>query len=145
MTTVTLADYRLSPEIILGKDEHRTLLSLAMAGSGPVEDVAEALLTELERATIVSDDHVPSDVVRMGSTVTYQVNDDTRTVELVYPKDADIAEGKISVLTPIGAALIGLRAGQSMSWRTRDDRVQALVVKRVTPPASEEPEPPSAA
>jgi regulator of nucleoside diphosphate kinase len=144
MTTLTLADFQLSPEIILGKDEHRTLMMLATAGIGQ-DKVSDGLLHELERAMVVADGFVPPSVVRMGSTVTYRAGEETRTVQLVYPKDADIALGKVSVLTPIGTALIGLRAGQSITWRTRDDRDQALTVVRVVQFTDGDPEPPSAA
>jgi regulator of nucleoside diphosphate kinase len=149
MTTLTLAEFRPSPEIILTQDEHRTLLMLAMAGSGHSADDSDELLYELERAKVVSDRALPPDVVRMNSIVTYMTDNGTRTVQLVYPKQADIARGKISVLTPIGTALIGLRTGQSISWRTRDDRRQTLTVTRVIQPAGgkpePEPEPPAAA
>jgi regulator of nucleoside diphosphate kinase len=65
-------------------------------------------------------------------------------VTLVYPAEADIAEGRISVLTPVGTALIGLRAGQSITWRTRDGRKQVLTVLRVTPPVADDPGPEAA-
>lgn len=144
MTITALADFRLSPEIVLGKDEHTTLIQLAMAGTGHTADDADELLFELERASVVADGFVPPDVVRMGSTVTFELDRATRTVQLVYPKDADIAEGKVSVLTPIGTALIGLRTGQSMTWRTRANRRQALTVLKVIQEPGE-PQPPAAA
>lgn len=147
MTTISLADYRL-PTIVLSDEDHRVLLRLAMAGTGFTADDADGLLSELERATVVPDDAIPPDVVRMGSLVQYSVGDERRTVELVYPKDANISQGKVSVLTPIGTALIGLRAGQTITWRTRDGRRQALTVDSVSmpaPEAPEDPEPPSAA
>ncbi|MNW16687.1 nucleoside diphosphate kinase regulator [compost metagenome] len=50
---------------------------------------------------------------------------------LVFPKDADISEGRISVLTPIGTALLGLSAGQTMGWTARDDRRHTLTVLAV--------------
>jgi regulator of nucleoside diphosphate kinase len=52
-------------------------------------------------------------------------------VTLVFPAEADIAEGKISVLTPVGAALIGLTEGQSIMWTTRDGRDQELTILSV--------------
>ena len=147
MTTITLADYRLLPDIVLSSEEHRTLLRLALAGAGHNADDSDDLLYELERAIIVPDGFIPPDVVRMGSTVSYRTEDDTRTVQLVYPKDADISQDRISVVTPVGAALIGMRTGQSITWRTRGDRRQALTVLEVIPPQPEEtePEPPYAA
>jgi regulator of nucleoside diphosphate kinase len=78
---------------------------------------------------------VPSDIVRMGSKVTYRTDSGQHpTVTLVYPVDADIAQGRISVMTPVGTALIGLRNGQSMSWRGRDNRKHMLTVVQVGSP-----------
>ena len=56
---------------------------------------------------------------------------DARTITLVYPGDADISEGKVSVLTPIGTALLGLSEGQSMHWTARDGREHELTVTAV--------------
>jgi len=147
MTTISLSDFSLSPEIILASSEHRLLLRLAMGGTGHTADDADDLLYELERATVVPDQFLPSDTVRMGSTVSFRTAEgEQKSVELVLPIDADIAEGKISVLTPIGTALLGLRTGQSISWRTRDGRRQALTVLQVqAPQLNDEPEPPTAA
>lgn len=73
----------------------------------------------------------------MGCQVEFR--DDTtgkvQTVTLVYPGEADIAQGKISVLTPIGAALIGLRAGHSISWETRSGDIKRLTVLTVREPS----------
>ena len=135
MTTITLSDFHLSPQIVVGLSEHRQLLVLAMAGRGHTADDADGLLYELERAEVVTDWAVPSDAVRMGSTVRFRSNGDVeREVTLVFPKDADIADGRISVLTPVGTALLGLRVGQSITWLTRDGRNQMLTVLAVSPP-----------
>lgn len=145
MTTLTLADFDLSPQIVISRDEHRRLLVLAMAGSGHAPDDSDELLYELDRATVVANDDVPSEVVRMGSLVTFRTDSETRTVQLAYPGEADIGRGRVSILTPIGAALIGLHTGQSITWRTRDNRRQALTVLRVVQPSPGAPEPPRAA
>lgn len=143
MTTISLADYRLPPEIILGQHEHQTLLRLATAYA---ETDSEELLGEIDRAVVVPDSFVPADVVRMGSTVAFRTEDEERQVQLVYPKDANIAEGRISILTPIGTALIGMKAGQSITWRKRDGQRQALTVLKVMPPMPpDEDDPVSAA
>jgi regulator of nucleoside diphosphate kinase len=146
MTTISLADFNLSPDIIVGQNDHRTLLGLAMAGRGNTADDSDGLLYELERAKVVEDEAVPPDVVRMGSTVRYMAGGGAeRVVTLVYPKDADIQNGRISVLTPVGTALLGLRAGQSITWMTRDGRKQVLTVKSVLPPAEDDDPGPIAA
>ena len=81
------------------------------------------------------DKKLADDIVRMGSTVRYSTDTGRdRIVTLVYPGHADIALGKISVLTPVGTALIGLRLGQSISWATRDGKTGVLTVTAVTQP-----------
>jgi regulator of nucleoside diphosphate kinase len=144
MATISLNEYTLSPEIILGKDDHRQLTVLALAGTG-LSEVADSLLFELDRAHVLPDDRLPADVVRMGSRVTYRAGDEERHVELVYPARADIALGRVSVLTPIGAALIGLKTGQSITWTTRDGRKQVLTVTGVWQPTGEDGDPGPAA
>ena len=142
MTIISIADFDLSPDIVLGSADHRQLIVLAMAGIGHSAEDADGLLYELERAQVVPDEAVPGDVVRMGSTVRFRTNGgDEREVELVYPKDADIGSGRISVLTPIGTALIGLRSGQSITWLTRDGRKQVLTVLGVSQPGDNSPDP----
>ncbi len=54
-----------------------------------------------------------------------------RTVELVYPRDADISAGRVSILTPVGAGMIGLRTGQSILWPDRDGRERKLTIVKV--------------
>jgi regulator of nucleoside diphosphate kinase len=76
---------------------------------------------------------VPANVVRMGSTVTFTSDDGhTRTLKLVYPVDESLDEHRISVMTPVGAALIGLAEGQSISWTARDGKHHRLTVTKVT-------------
>ena len=133
MTTISLSDVTLSPPLTLARTDHQQLARLALAGNGQ-GDVADDLLFELDRAQIVEDFAVPSDVVRMGSRVRYRTGRDERTVTLVWPADADIAERRVSVLTPVGTALVGLRAKQSITFRTRDGRPQMLTVLAVWPP-----------
>lgn len=146
MTTTTLHDFTLLPDIVIGQADYRQLTVLALAGSDHTADTADALLYELDRALVVPDGRVPNDVVRMGSTVNYRTSEgDTRQVVLVYPAEANISEGRVSVLTPVGAALIGLRTGQSITWLTRDGRKQVLTVLAVIPPDPAESDDPGPA
>lgn len=112
------------PAILVSQDDFELLNRLASAGHG---ETAEDLLSELERATIT--DPIPANIVRMGSTVSYVAHDEgTRTVRLVYPAEADISSGAISVLTPIGTALLGLHPGQTIGWTARDGHERQLKV-----------------
>ena len=130
------ADQQL-PKIILGAHDYARLTGLAMAALDRQPDTAEELLSEIERATIVEPDAVPPDVVRMGSVVDYRTDQGDKRVTVVFPAEADIAAGKISVLTPIGTALIGLSKGQSISWTARDGRSHRLTILSVEPPAED--------
>jgi regulator of nucleoside diphosphate kinase len=125
----------LRPQIVVAEPEHRQLLALAAGGSSPT---SESLLIEMERARVVPEAKLPANAVRMGSAVQYKTDrDEVVDVTLVYPVDADISAGKVSVLTPIGAALIGLRTGQSITWLSRDERKHVLTVLSVTHPAEQ--------
>ena len=97
----------------------------------------ELLLDEIDRAAICDRTDIPADVVTMGSDVTFRDEDREaeRTIRLVYPRDADISAGRISILTPIGAGLIGLSVGQSIKWPDRGGAEHRLTVIAVRQPS----------
>jgi len=124
------------PQIIISNADYDRLSDLANASLQRLPEVAQELLDELDRAQIVEGDAVPADVVRMGSTVTFKSDDgQIRTMTLVYPVDESLDAHRISVMTPIGAALIGLGVGQSISWPGRDGKQHRLTVTKVAAPA----------
>lgn len=123
------------PEIIVSDIDYKRLTGLAAGALSRVPEVAEELQAEMERARVMPAGSVPSDVVQMGSTVEFRSDGaQQRRVTLVFPGEADIAENKISILTPIGAALIGLKTGQSITWTARDGRKHVLTVIGVEQP-----------
>ncbi len=135
MTQTTQKTHR-KPKIIVGEIDHERLTGLATTALERVPEVAEELLAEMDRAKVVAPGKVPADVVRMGSFVTFDSDSaQHRRVQLVYPGEADIEQGRISVLTPIGAALIGLASGQSIAWTARDGKKHVLTVTAVEQPA----------
>lgn len=77
------------------------------------------LAYELSRATIVKDEDFPADAIRLNSTVKILDLGEQKTMEftIVLPKLADIKQKKISVVTPMGAALIGFRKGDEVEWK----------------------------
>ena len=131
--TLEQRDHRL-PDIVVGDSDHARLTSLANAALETVPETAEELLSELDRARIVADESVPGDVVRMGSVVEFRTGAERKRVSLVFPPDADIAAGKVSVLTPVGAALIGLAKGESITWTARDGTSHELTILSVEQP-----------
>lgn len=122
------------PPIRLSESDAEKLSDLAAAVEGRLPEVAKMLFQEIDRAKIVPDAKVPEDVVKMHSTVEFldESSGRGRTVQLVYPADADIQTGAISILTPIGAGLIGLREGQSIAWPNREGKEQILKIVKVS-------------
>jgi regulator of nucleoside diphosphate kinase len=128
------------PWIVVGDVDHKRLSGLATVAMERMPEVATRLLDEMERAEVVGHERLPRDVVAMGSTVEFMDHGDKpRRVQLVYPGEADIAQGKVSVMTPIGAALIGLSTGQSITWLGLDGRERKLTVLAVEPASDPEP------
>lgn len=105
------------PPIVVTRQDLGRLERLIGDGDSPALQRLEA---ELGRAEIVEPHDVPDDVVTMNSDVLYEdlSSGTRRTVRLVYPADADAALGRVSVLAPIGSALLGLRVGQEIEWPT---------------------------
>jgi regulator of nucleoside diphosphate kinase len=121
------------PQIIVSNADYERLTDLATASLERQPDVAQELLSEMDRARVVDAKAVPANVVRMGSTVTFKSDDGhTRTLKLVYPVDESLDQHRISVMTPVGAALVGLAEGQSISWTARDGKHHRLTVTKVT-------------
>lgn len=125
------------PKIKVTAEDHVRLTGLASAAMDRMPEVASYLADELDRAQVVRSGKPASGFVRMGCEVEFR--DDTmgkvQAVTLVYPGEADIGQGRISVLTPVGAALLGLSAGQSIDWATRTGAVKRLTVLDVREPA----------
>ncbi len=78
----------------------------------------EDLEAELDRAAVVSSRKVPPDIVTMNTRMLVKDLDSGKemTIQLVFPSEADYEEGKISVMAPIGTALIGYGAGDTVEW-----------------------------
>jgi regulator of nucleoside diphosphate kinase len=102
------------PSIYLTPEDLELLSQVLEAHSGQFGQLEE----ELARAVVVPRDKIPQDVVTMNSRVVFQneTTGERREVTLVYPREADIDAGKISILVPVGTALLGLRVGQTIDW-----------------------------
>ena len=105
------------PPIVVTRQDLERLQNLIGDGDSPA---LERLDTELARAEVVEPEAVPDDVVTMNSDVVYEdaATNVQRTVRVVYPGEADGTLGRVSVLAPIGSALLGLRVGQEIEWPT---------------------------
>ena len=114
-----LACYRLramskAPSLYLTQDDLDRLSDLLEAQEGRFAQLED----ELVRAVIVPRSEIPRDVVTMNSRVVFEneTTGERREVTLVYPGEADIDAARISILVPVGTALLGLRVGQSIDW-----------------------------
>lgn len=97
---------------------------------------AESLFDEIDAATVVPDNKLPGNVVRMNSVVKFEDLDSQEqfNVNLVYPRDADGSTQNVSVTAPVGAALIGLLEGQEIEWPLPFGKVRRLRVLNVGAP-----------
>ncbi|WP_068874519.1 MULTISPECIES: nucleoside diphosphate kinase regulator [unclassified Phenylobacterium] len=131
--TTTTARAPARPPITLSETDAERLTALALQAEDRTPELAGLLLAELERARIRPDGKTAPDVVGVGSSVEFvdEAHGEPRTVQLVWPGEADIAAGKVSVLTHVGAGLLGLSAGQSILWPDRDGRKRALRIVSV--------------
>jgi len=118
------------PAIHMIDTEADALTALALGAQSRLPQVSRLLLEEIGRASTHSADDIGRDIVTMHAHVEFldQANGTTRMVELVYPRAADISEGRISIMTPIGAGLIGLRVGQSIVWPDREGHERKLTI-----------------
>ncbi|QPI75487.1 nucleoside diphosphate kinase regulator [Sphingobium sp. Cam5-1] len=125
-----------SPSVNLIDSEAESLTNLALGAANSMPQVSELLLGEIARAQTHRVEQIPPDVVTMHSSVEFidEASGIERTVQIVYPAQADIGAGQISILTPIAAGLIGLREGQSISWPDREGRKRRLTIVKVTQP-----------
>ena len=116
------------------KADHERLQRLIEAWSDNRDaDATEALAEELDRAEVVPAERNAGNVVTMNSRVVFE---DQRTAErrevwLVYPHQSDVERGRISVLAPIGSALLGLAVGQAIDWPLPGGQVKRLRIVEV--------------
>jgi regulator of nucleoside diphosphate kinase len=121
------------PPIAIDADHFARLSVLSSTTSGPMAEICEYLREELERAHVLPADKLRPDIVSFGSKVKFR-DEHTRKIQeivLVYPHDADIARRRVSVLTPVGAALLGLSVNQTISFHTRTGERRDLTVLKV--------------
>jgi regulator of nucleoside diphosphate kinase len=107
------------PDIIISELDYSRIDNLLRATAGIATNIKSALLTELERAELVAPEQIPANVVTMNSQVKFSVISTgvTFTLKLVYPKDMDDSGNTISILAPVGSAMLGLKEGDEIDWQ----------------------------
>lgn len=107
------------PDIIISELDYSRIDNLLRATAGIATNIKSALLTELERAELVAPEQIPANVVTMNSQVKFSVISTgvTFTLKLVYPKDMDDSGNTISILAPVGSAMLGLKERDEIDWQ----------------------------
>ena len=127
----------LPPSIIVSSHDLARLEAMLESPVHARNPAAVILGDELNRAQIVEPDQVPAGTVTMHSTVQCEdeLTGDVHTLTLVYPHEANVDLGRVSVLAPVGTALLGLTIGQSIDWTAPGGRKLRLRVRQVDTPS----------
>lgn len=122
------------PGIVVSSSDFDRLEQLLEAPLRAAEPTAVALMAELRRADVV--DEVPAGVVTMGSVVSCidEPSGQQHTLTLVWPREADVDLHRVSILSPVGSALLGLSVGQGIDWDVPGGRRLRLRVTDVHRP-----------
>lgn len=123
----------LPPSIIVSARDIARLEALLDSPALSRHPAAIALAQELERAQVLPPEEIPEGIVTMHSRVDCvdELNDETHSLTLVYPHEADFDKGRVSVLAPVGSALLGLSVGQTIDWTAPGGRQLRLRVTAV--------------
>ena len=121
--------------LVISTYDKQRLIRLLRSGetSSELREELEDLMTEIERGSAVGPREVPADVVTMNSTVrvTHLDTNMPNVYTIVFPSEADYEKGRISILAPIGTALLGYRVGDVVNWEmpggTRRLRIDEIV------------------
>lgn len=127
-------------QLVLTKNDYEIIMMNLKGSSGKAtfnRRDAEELEAELKKAKLVSNEELPGDVVRLNSNVTIKDEKENKIMELtiVTPEKADIKQRKISIMSPIGTALIGYSKGKKLSWQVPAGR-KTFTILNVSYPAS---------
>lgn len=131
----------LPPPILLSTTDAARLEALLESREWRDHPAALALQDEITRAEVRPFADMPADVVGMNSVVDCEDEHtgSRHTLTLVYPREADVAAGRISVLAPVGSALLGLAVGQHIDWDAPGGRRLRLRVIAVREAGSADP------
>jgi regulator of nucleoside diphosphate kinase len=136
LMSATVVRAKCSPMIFIPAPDHERLCRLASVAGLAGSPVAEFLASELDRAIVRPADEIAANIVTMNARVAFRIGA-RRAIEirtLVYPDEDDrrpSGDDCLSVMTPLGAALIGLRVGTGMAYETLESTLQHVTVEAV--------------
>jgi regulator of nucleoside diphosphate kinase len=130
------------PPIQIAEGDYDRIADLALAMKRRMPELSAQVLAEIDRARLRPDDRLPAGIVRLGSEVGFA--DDSggtvRRIRLVMPSEADMDSGCVSVMSPIGAGLIGMSEGQEISWPRPNGQARVLRILAVRQPVPSAPQ-----
>jgi regulator of nucleoside diphosphate kinase len=123
-----MAGSKRPPPIHLSEADYDRIADLAIRIEQRSPDLSQLLFKEIDRAVLHPAESLPRNVVALGSEVEFAdvTTGATRRVRLVLPADADIEQGRVSILTPVGAGLIGMSVGREIDWPCPNGRPRVL-------------------
>jgi regulator of nucleoside diphosphate kinase len=121
------------PEITVSMADLERLEGLLGELRAGAPEIADGLRSELDRARIVEPEDMPQDVVTMNSTVRFADEESGKEFErtLCYPEEATGGTDKVSILAPLGSALLGLSVGQRIDWPVPGGRMARIRILEV--------------
>lgn len=121
------------PTIHISERDYDRIADLALRMEQRNPDLANTILDEINRARVHAPSKLPDDVVTIGSEVVFadDLTSTERRVRLVLPPEADIEAGRVSVMTSVGAGLIGMSVGSEINWPCPDGRPRVLKILEV--------------
>jgi regulator of nucleoside diphosphate kinase len=121
------------PPLHITHADYDIIADLALRIEARQPDLSKLILDEINRARVHAPAKLPSNVVSLGSEVVFldDSTGTTRRVRLVLPSDADIEAGRVSIMTPVGAGLIGMPVGNQINWPCPDGRPRVLKILEV--------------
>ena len=125
------------PPIVVSSLDMERLEALLDSLPAAQAGTRDSLMEELARADLVEPEEMPADVVTMNSRVRFLLNpvldhaSEEFDMSLAYPKDVDGAPDKLSVLTPVGNALLGLKVGETIAWARPDGGRFEVTVREI--------------
>lgn len=113
----------------IDRERLNRLIDEALYGRAEPDKSYRALRREIERASVVEPGKLPSNVVSMRSRALIALDGEEEEVSLVYPDEADWTQGRLSILSPVGTALLGYREGDQIDWEVVDGRTRIEIRK----------------
>jgi regulator of nucleoside diphosphate kinase len=118
------------------KAKLKEIIEAELKSSHMLDKSMKKLDEEINNAHVVDSDAIPRDLITMNSSVVLHLNDEDKDIEasLVYPEDADWSAGKLSILSPIGTAILGYREGDSVEWEVPSGKTEITIKKIIYQP-----------